>query len=177
MFQWSFTTIWCISHLSMLSSWRTVILQLDLALPLLSLCLRCFQFRPLQLPVRWFQNQSKFIQWLLWSNYLKCLYCWTRSSCASSSTLGLNILANWMYRETWKHNSSSHSDPGKALTNLVLRVKSFHTLLELCVKIDDSTCDGIVGDLVAIVHQDEEQVKPGHQLLVTPVSEPTNTKN
>ena len=28
----------------MLSSWRTVILQLDLALPLLSLCLRYFQF-------------------------------------------------------------------------------------------------------------------------------------
>ena len=36
--------IWCIKHLSMLSSWRTVILQLDLALPLLSLCLRYFQF-------------------------------------------------------------------------------------------------------------------------------------
>ena len=74
-----------------------------------------------------------------------------------------------------KTHSSSHSDPGKALTNLVLWVKSFHTLLELCVKIDDSTCDGVVGDLVAIVHQDEEQVKPGHQLLVMP-NEWTNTK-
>ena len=30
------------------------------------------------------------------------------------------------------------------------------------MKIDDSTCDGIVGDLVAIVHQDEEQVKSAH---------------
>ena len=37
---------------------------------------------------------------ILFNTYLRCLYCCTSSSCASISTFGLNILANWRYRDT-----------------------------------------------------------------------------
>ena len=60
--------------------------------------------------------------------------------------------------------------------HLLLGVESLNTLLQVGVQVDDPAGDGIVGHFVAVVHQDEEQVKPGHQLLVTPISEPTNKK-
>ena len=44
--------------------------------------------------------------------------------------------------------------------HLLLGVESLNTLLQVGVQVDDPAGDGIVGHFVAVVHQDEEQVKP-----------------
>ena len=159
----------------MLSSWRTVILQLDLALPLLSLCLRYFQF---------IYCSCQFDDFKISLNsFNDCFDPITSSACTAEQEALAPPFQPWAWTfsqteciERPENTQFKSFRSWESVTNLILWVKSFHTLLKLCVEIDDSTCDGIVGDLVAIVHQDEEQVKPGHQLLVTPISEPTNKK-
>ena len=71
----------------MLSSWRTVILQLDLALPLLSLCLRCFQFRPLRLPI------SK----LSLNSFNDCLDPITSSACTAGQGALVPLAQPWAW--------------------------------------------------------------------------------
>ena len=44
--------------------------------------------------------------------------------------------------------------------HLLLGIESLNTLLQVGVQVDDPAGDGIVGHFVAVVHQDEEQVKP-----------------
>ena len=47
--------------------------------------------------------------------------------------------------------------------HLLLGVESLNTLLQVGVQVDDPAGDGIVGHFVAVVHQDEEQVKPEYK--------------
>ena len=94
----------------------------------------------------------------------------------------MNILAKLRYL-----NRTDFTRVGKGTAvsprNLLHCVGPVDGLLQFGVKVNDPPSDGVVSDLVAVVHQDEEQVKSAHDggrhvdvelEALAPVVPPTN---